>query len=175
MSDTGKKTMMLSKKGESQAGLPVITKARQSRIRQVQEMKLSGFRPGEIATKLGISRRQVDRDLKDGKILSRLMAQEFDQDSFLGDSIKFWLQIRWKSMRDSEMCQEENARIGHRRNAMTAQEKLVKELQDCGLLAKVPERLLLGPDLPFEDPEVRQAYLDFLILARERGEKNLDL
>jgi len=29
-------------------------------------------------------------------------------------------------------------------------------LQDCGLLAKVPERLLLGPDLPFEDPEVRQ-------------------
>jgi len=51
----------------------------------------------------------------------------------------------------------------------------VKELQDCGLLAKVPERLLLGPDLPFEDPEVRQAYLDFLILARERGEKNLDL
>jgi hypothetical protein len=58
---------------------------------------------------------------------------------------------------------------------MTAQEKLVKELQDCGLLAKVPERLLLGPDLPFEDPEVRQAYLDFLILARERGEKNLEV
>jgi hypothetical protein len=167
--------MTVSQKGESQTDLPVITRARQSRIKQVQEMKLSGFRPGEIAAKLGISRRQVDRDLKDGKVLSRLAAQEFDQDNFLGESIRFWTQIRWKSMRDSELCQEENARIGHRRNAMAAQEKLVKELQDCGLLAKVPQRLLLGADLPFEDSEVRQAYLDFLILAREKGEKNLGL
>jgi len=86
MSDTGKKTMMLSKKGESQAGLPVITRSRQSRIRQVQEMKLSGFRPGEIATKRGSRGVQVGRDLKDGKIRSRPIARGCDWESFLDDS-----------------------------------------------------------------------------------------
>lgn len=165
--------MTLSQKGGGQTGFPVITKARQVRIQKVQKMKLAGFKSAEIATILGISSRQVDRDLKDGIALNRLIVQEFDQDNFLGESIKFWTEIRRKSMRDSEVSQEENARIGHRRNAMTAHEKLVKELQEAGLVTKVPDRLLLGADIPFDNPEVRKAYLDFLIFAREKGAKNV--
>jgi hypothetical protein len=57
--------------------------------------------------------------------------------------------------------------------ATEARAKLVKILQDAGLLTKVPEQISLETKIPFEDPEVRKAYLGFLKLARERGEKNL--
>jgi hypothetical protein len=44
-----------------------------------------------------------------------------------------------------------------------------------GVIKKVPERLAVEESIPFEDPDVRKAYLGFLKLARERGEKNLVL
>ena len=61
------------------------------------------------------------------------------------------------------------------RVASEARAKLDKMLQDSGLMTKVPEQLALETEIPFEDPEVRKAYLGFLKLARERGEKNLGI
>ena len=45
------------------------------------------------------------------------------------------------------------------RLATEARAKLVKILQDAGLLTKVPENVSLETKIPFEDPEVRKAYL----------------
>ena len=79
-------------------------------------------------------------------------------------------------MRDYMLCREgDNAKVGYLRTALTAHERLVKMLQDSGLMNKVPERLALETEIPFEDPDVRKAYLGFLKLARERGEKDLEL
>ena len=85
-------------------------------------------------------------------------------------------QLRRKAMRDYLLCREgDNAKVGYLRTALMAHEKLLKMLQDAGLLTKVPERFSLESNIPFDDPEVRQAYLNFLKLAREKGEKNLGL
>ena len=40
-------------------------------------------------------------------------------------------------------------------------------------MTKVPERLALETEIPFEDPDVRKAYLGFLKLARG-GKESLD-
>ena len=148
--------------------MPVITGTRQARIKKVQEMDLEGYKSSEIASYLGISQKTVSRDIRDGKIINRFMVQGFDQDNFLGESIRFWRKIRSKSMRDSELCREENAKIGHRRNAMSAQEKMEKALQESGLLSKVPEKLEIY-NVPFGKKAVREAALDFVKLINEIG------
>ena len=164
-------TVPWSQKGEGGADLPVITGARQARIRKVQEMDLEGYKSSEIASYLGISQKTVSRDIRDGKIINRFMVQGFDQDNFLGESIRFWRKIRSKSMRDSELCREENAKIGHRRNAMSAQEKMEKALQEAGLLTKVPEELKIT-GIPMEIPAVRQALYGVIKLINDTSEKN---
>lgn len=156
--------------------IPAISKKRQERLRKVQDLFDSGMKVSEIATYFGITARSVFRDLADVKALNRAMIVKVNQDDILGREFRFLQELRRKAMRDYMLCREgDNAKVGYLRTAITAHEKLVKMLQDSGLLNKVPERLSLETAIPFEDPEVRKAYLGFLKLARERGEKDLGL
>ena len=156
--------------------IPVISKRRQERLKKVQDLFDSGMKVTEIATYFVISERSVFRDLADAKILNRALILEVNQDDILGREFRFLMELRRKAMRDYLLCREgDNAKVGYLRTALMAHEKLLKMLQDAGLLTKVPERFSLESNIPFEDPEVRQAYLNFLKLAREKGEKNLGL
>ena len=130
----------------------------------------------EIATYFGITARSVFRDMADVKALNRALIVEVNQDDIMGRDFRFLQELRRKAMRDYMLCREgDNAKVGYLRTALTAHEKLVKMLQDVGLIKKVPERVAVETEIPFEDPDVRKAYLDFLKLARQRGEKNLGL
>jgi len=156
--------------------IPAISRRRQERLRKVQDLFDSGMKVREIATYFVISERSVFRDLADVKTLNRALIAEVDPDDILGREYSFLIQLRRKAMRDYLLCREgDNAKVGYLRTALAVHEKLMKLLQDSGLIAKMPERFSLEADVPFEDPEVRQAYLAFLKLARERGEKNLGL
>jgi predicted transcriptional regulator len=150
-----------------------IRAGRKERITKVREMIELGAKTSEIAQLLGISQRMVQMDLVASKQLSREMVGSIDRGETLGTEIAFWLQICRQAMRDYNHAQSENAKIGFLRVASEARSKFNKLLQDYGLIKKVSERLDMETEIPFEDPQVRKAYLDFLILARERGEKNL--
>ena len=157
------------------ACLPVIsvniTKDRQARIHEVVKLKARGFKQREIAETLGISRQQVERDLGDAKLIAAAVIESYDVDSFLWKSIMVLEQIRNRSMRDAELAANEANRIGHRRTAMDAQEKLVKLLQECGLLVKVPDKLDVNtgaiPQEAFCDPAVRDLYMEIMIRVRQ--------
>jgi hypothetical protein len=164
-------TVPLSQEGEGGAYLPTITKARQDRIKKVQKMVIDGGEVSEIASYFSVSEKTIYRDIRDAEVINRHAVQNFDQDKFLGESIRFWLQIRWKSMRDSELSREENAKIGHRRNAITAQEKLEKSLQDRGLLNKVPQELKVT-GIVMEKAEARAATREYLKTINELSGKN---
>jgi hypothetical protein len=145
-------------------------------MRRIQDLYISGMKIFEIAQYIGKSQRSVYRDLADVKELNKAMIMEVSQDDILGREIRFLEELRRKAMRDYMLCREgDNAKVGYLRTALTAHEKLVKMLQDVGLIKKVPERVAMETSIPFEDPDVRKAYLDFLKLARQRGEKNLGL
>jgi plasmid maintenance system antidote protein VapI len=162
----------------SPKGLPQVKglrAERMGRIIKVREMIELGAKTSEIAQVLGISQRMVQMDLVASKQLNREMVGSIDQGETLGAEIAFWLQICRQAMRDYNRAQSENAKIGFLRVASEASSKFNKLLQDYGLIKKVPERLALETKIPFEDPEVRKAYLDFLILARGKGEKNLGI
>lgn len=156
--------------------IPTISRYRQERMRKVQDLYDSGMKLKEIAEYFGKSVRQMQRDLADTKALNRALIVEVNQDDILGREFRFLQELRRKAMRDYMLCREgDNAKVGYLRTALTAHERLVKMLQDSGLMNKVPERLALETEIPFEDPDVRKAYLGFLKLARERGEKDLGL
>jgi hypothetical protein len=65
--------------------------------------------------------------------------------------------------------------VGYLNTALKTTEKLMQLYQEVGVLVKVPERLAVEERIPFENAEVRKAYISFLKLAREKGEKNLGL
>jgi hypothetical protein len=156
--------------------IPTISRPRQERMRKVQDLFDSGMKPKEISEYIGKCERQIYRDLADVKVLNRALIMEVDHCDILGRELRFLQELRRKAMRDYMLCREgDNAKVGYLRTALTAHEKLVKMLQDAGLIKKVPERVAVETAIPFEDPDVRKAYLDFLKLARERGEKNLGL
>jgi hypothetical protein len=156
--------------------IPAISKRRQERLKKVQDLYDSGMKVKEIAAYFVITERSVFRDLAAVKVLNRALIIEVDPDDVLGREYRFLIQLRRKAMRDYLLCRDgDNAKVGYLRTTLAVHEKLMKLLQDSGLIAKMPERFSLEADIPFEDPEVRKAYLAFLKLARERGEKNLGL
>jgi hypothetical protein len=152
-----------------------IRAGRRERITKVQEMVEHGAKTSEIAQLLGISQRMVQMDLVASKQLSSEMVGSMDRGETLGTEIAFWLQICRQAMRDYNRAQSENGKIGFLRVASEARSKFNKLLQDYGLIKKVSEQLDSETKIPFEDPQVRKAYLDFLILAREKGEKDLGI
>jgi hypothetical protein len=134
-----------------------------------------GAKVSQIAELFGISKRMIYKDLSAAKAIHKAGVENVDQGEFLGGSFASWRMIYRQAMREYQMAQNDNAKVGFMRIATEARSKLDKLLQDSGLMSKVPERLSLETEIPFEDPEVRNAYLDFLILARGRGEKNLGM
>lgn len=76
-------------------------------------------------------------------------------------------------MRHFQISEENmSVKLGYLDTALKVTERLVQVYQEVGVLKKVPERLVLEELIPFEDPEVRKAYLGVLKLARQKGEKN---
>jgi hypothetical protein len=69
------------------------------------------------------------------------------------------------------LFREENAKIGHRRNAITAQEKLEKSLQDRGLLNRVSVEVNVT-NIPMEKAEARALNREYLKNINELREKN---
>jgi hypothetical protein len=79
-------------------------------------------------------------------------------------------------MRHFQLSEENTSvKVGYLNTALKATERLVQLYLEVGVITKVPERLAVEERIPFEDPDVRMAYLGFLKLARQRGEKNLGL
>jgi hypothetical protein len=150
-----------------------ISLRRRDRALKAWEMFEGGAKINDLAEYFGISRRMVFFDLKVARQLQKEAVQDIDPGEMLGQEIAYWRKVVRQAMRDYQLAQSENGRIGFLRLATEARAKLVKILQDAGLLTKVPEEISLETKIPFEDPEVRKAYLGFLKLARERGEKNL--
>ena len=155
--------------------LSTISRGRQERALKIWEMFEKGAKVSQLAELFDISERMIYKDLKAAKAIHKASVENVDQGELLGGSLASWRMIYRQAMRDYQMAQNDNAKIGFMRVASEARSKLDKLLQDSGLMTKVPERVALETEIPFEDPEVRKAYLGFLILARGKGEKNLGM
>jgi hypothetical protein len=155
--------------------LSTISRGRQERALKIWEMFEKGAKVSQLAELFGISERMIYKDLSAAKAIHKASVENVDQGELLGGSLASWRMIYRQAMRDYQIAQNDNAKIGFMRVASEARAKLDKLLQDSGLMTRVPERLALETEIPFEDPDVRKAYLGFLKLARERGEKDLGL
>ncbi len=60
---------------------------RLARIKQVQDLFLSGLKTSEISKRFGISRRMVEIDLRDGRKLYQDAASQVDQGETIGEQM----------------------------------------------------------------------------------------
>lgn len=146
-----------------------ISKRRRERALKVWELYEGGVKVNEIAQLFGISRRMVFLDLQVAKKLHKEAVQGADGGEILGGEIAFWQQVVRQAMRDYQMAQSENAKIGFLRVASEARAKLQKLYQETGLIATVPTRISLEEANPFSDPEFRKKYMALMKEAREKG------
>jgi transposase-like protein len=149
--------------------IKAISWRRRERALKVHEMFEGGAKVREIAQFFGISRRMVFKDLKAAKRLHKEAVETVDQGELLGGEIAFWRQVVRQAMRDYQMAQSENGKIGFLRVASEARAKLQKLYQDTGLITTVPTRISLEEGNPFTDPEFRKEYVALLKKAREKG------
>ena len=70
-----------------EAEIPPISRRRQQRIREIQDLFDSGLKVSEISELYGISERQVRRDKEDGKAFDRALSKAVDQAEVLGREI----------------------------------------------------------------------------------------
>lgn len=157
----------LSPQGEDK--IKAISWRRRERALKVREMFESGVKVVEIAQFFNISRRMVFKDLKVAKRLHKEEVETVDQGELLGGEIAFWRQVVRQAMRDYQMAQSENGRIGFLRVASEARAKLQKLYQDTGLITTIPTRISLEEGNPFTDPEFRKKYMALMKEAREKG------
>lgn len=146
-----------------------ISRRRRERALHIYEMFEGGAKVNEIAKFYGISRRMVFLDLKVAKRLHKEAMETEDQGEILGGEIAFWRQVIRKAMRDYQLANKDNAKIGFLRVASDARAKLQKLYLDVGLLVAVPTKIDLGIQNPFVDEEFRQRYTQLLLEARKRG------
>jgi hypothetical protein len=156
---------------EQQLIIPPISRQRQVRIKEVCDLYNSGWTAREISLLYDLNIRQIFRDLKDGKIFNRFRVANVDADDIVGREIRLLEQSRRKELRKYETATNPMAAASHMRNAIVLHEKLIKLLQDYGLMGKVPERFSLESSNPFDDPEFREEYKKLMIRAREKGVK----
>jgi hypothetical protein len=149
--------------------VPAISKRRQERILRVLEMRQEGAKTSEIAQFFGLSRRQVQRDLIDGKLLSRAFVENFDGTGALGHEIAFLQRLRWLSMREFSTAKFESTKIGALRLAVEISGKLTSLLMATGLISQVPQRVEITEN-PFSDDGLRRRYYNILKEIRARGE-----
>jgi len=148
---------------------------RHERALKALQMHEAGASTLDIAEYFNLSRRMVQADIKLAKDLLKEEIAKFDGMAFLAKEIVFWEQMVTQAMQEYQVARTDNAKVGFMRVASEARAKLVKILQDSGLLTTVPERVVLEENIPFDDPEVRKLYLEFLKAARKKGEKELGL
>jgi DNA-binding CsgD family transcriptional regulator len=147
-----------------------------ARAREVQELHIGGMSSVEIADFLGISARTVWRDRYLVKQLNRTEARTLNHDECLGERLTILQGIRTKALQDYQLCPAHStAKVGFLNAALRAEDKIIQLLLKVGAIVQTPEPYEVGGDIPWEKPGVRQAYLTFLKLARETGDKNPEL
>jgi hypothetical protein len=149
--------------------IKAISLRRKERAQKAYEMFEGGAKVREIAQLFGVSRRMVFLDLQVAKRLHKEAVETVDQGEILGGEIAFWRQVVRQAMRDYQMAQSENGKIGFLRVASEARAKLQKLYLDTGLITTVPTRVSLEEGNPFTDPEFRKEYVALLKKAREKG------
>jgi hypothetical protein len=155
--------------------IPPISRRRQKRIREIQELMDSGWKETEIAEKYGISVRMVEYDIRAGKDLDRALTQGVSQPEIIGKVIRGYEREMRQELRAAQLATNPFAKVAHKRNYIALLERYVKFLQGVGLIDKVADKLDLNPGIDFTDDEVRAAYYYFLKIAKAKGIKNLEL
>jgi transposase len=148
----------------------------EDRCLEVKELQVLGMKVAEIAQMYGVTERSIWNYLRRAKELFSRAARNINHEEVFGETVKTLELIRAKAMRHFQLSEENTSvKVGYLNTALKATERLVQLYLEVGVITKVPERLAVEKSIPFEDPDVRMAYLGFLKLARERGEKNLGL
>lgn len=166
--------MESSDSAHSQKTIPTISARRQLRIREVQKLFDSGWKIAEISARFNISERMVFKDLKMGKIFDRALSESLDQGELLGRQIRGYehaIRLEWRSY---QTINNPFAKSAAMRNIISLKEKYIKFLQSAGLLERVPDQLKVTGEIPFEIPEVRAKFYEFMLWARKMGENNLN-
>ena len=146
-----------------------ISTRRRERILKIWGMRETGYKVIEIAKCFGISIRMVKYDLAAAPGLLKEEILKQDGGEILGAEIAFWQQIIRQAMRDYQMTQSDNAKIGFLRVASEARAKLQGLYERTGLITTIPTRFSLEEGNPFSDPEFRKKYMALMKEAREKG------
>jgi hypothetical protein len=162
--------MTLSDTPDSPKEIPPISRRRQQRIREIQDLFDSGLKVSEISELYGISERQVRRDKEDGKALDRALSKAVDQAEVLGREIRSYeqaLRMEWRAYRTAT---NPFVKVACMRNIIALKEKYIKFLQGAGLIEKVADQLKII-DIPYGEKSIREAVLDLVKLINDYGEK----
>jgi hypothetical protein len=162
--------MTLSETPESPKEIPPISRRRQQRIREIQDLFDSGLKVSEISELYGISERQVRRDKEDGKAFDRALSKGVDQAEVLGREIRSYeqaLRMEWRAYRTAT---NPFVKVACMRNIIALKEKYIKFLQGAGLIEKIADQLKII-DIPYKEKPVREAVLDLVKLINDYGEK----
>ena len=150
--------------------IPPISRSRQKRIREIQDLFDSGAKVSEIAELYGISERQVRKDKRDGRALDRALSKSVDQAELFGGEIRSYRQALRMEWRHYRTATNPFVKMGCMRNIIALKEKYIKFLQGAGLIEKVAEEFKIT-QVPYQIPEVRNAALELVKLLNEYSEK----
>ena len=158
--------MTSSETPQSKPEIPPISRRRQQRIREIQDLFDSGLKVSEISELYGISERTVRQDKEDGKALDRALSKAVDQAEVLGREIRSYeqaLRMEWRAYRTAT---NPFVKVACMRNIIALKEKYIKFLQGAGLIEKVADQLKII-DIPYGEKPVREAVLDLVKLINE--------
>jgi DNA-binding protein len=163
--------MTSSETPQSKPEIPPISRRRQQRIREIQDLFDSGLKVSEISELYGISERTVRQDKEDGKALDRALSKAVDQAEVLGREIRSYeqaLRMEWRAYRTAT---NPFVKVACMRNIIALKEKYIKFLQGAGLIEKVADQLKII-DIPYGEKPVREAVLDLVKLINEAVAKD---
>jgi hypothetical protein len=148
-----------------------ISVRRMKRIKQVQDLFLSGLKKSEIAQRFGITQRMVEFDLRDGRRFYQDTAMEVDQHETIGEQLALLRKCQRLAMRDYQKFVSESSKVGALRLVAEFHTKLMTLLQTTGLVREVPKKFILEDFNPFEDEEFTQEFDALILKARKKGVK----
>jgi hypothetical protein len=148
-----------------------IGSRRLARIKQVQDLFLSGLKKSEIAQRFGISQRMVELDLQDGRQNYQEVASGIDQHETIGKQVTLLLKCQWLAMRDYQKFISESNKVGALRLVGEFHTKLMTLFQTTGLVREMPKQFILNELNPFDDPEFTEKFDALIMEARARGIK----
>jgi hypothetical protein len=151
--------------------IPPISRSRQKRIREIQDLFDTGLKVAEISKLYGISERTVRRDKEDGKAFDRALSKAVDQAEVLGREIRSYEQALRMEWRHYRTATNPFVKMGCMRNIIALKEKYIKFLQGAGLIDKVADQLKLI-EIPYGEKPVREAVLELVKLINEAAAKN---